>query len=140
MSSLPFLRLAAVFVYPATVWFYLKHLFTLLLDFTKHLHPKVAFTAGYLLDNLSDHLAVAGLALLVTLSLASVTLRQHLNLAEELLFQAVTGVLAVGLAAFVALYALITVASIFILPTTATGFFLAAHLLAMAGLAMLARG
>lgn len=138
--SILFLRLAAAFIYPVAVWFYIQRLFTLVIDFANHLHPKIAFTAGYFLDHLSDHLAVAGLALVVVLGLLSFALRQNLNLAEELLFQAATGILALGLAAFIALYALMTVASICILPTTATGFFLAAHLLVMAGLAVLARG
>ena len=139
MSSITLLRLVPATFYPVSVWFYLKHLFGLLLDFVAFINPRAAFSAGYLLDHLAEHLIVLGLGLAVALCLASYTLRQHRSVAEELLLQAATGCLAVGLAAFVALYLLISVGTIFLLPTTATGFFLVAHLLPMAGIVMLTR-
>ena len=132
-------RAAMAVFYPVSVWFYIRNLFVLLLDFVEYIKPRTAFTAGYLFDHLADHLMVLGLGLAVAFCLASYTLRQHLSLAEELLMQAVTGCLAVSLAAFIALFALITVGTIFILPTTATGMFLLLHLLPMAGIAMLTR-
>ena len=139
MPSLLLLRLLSALLYPVSVWFYLQHLFGLLLDFVNYINPRAAFSATYLLDHPSKHLIVLGLGLAVALCLASFTLRRHLSLAEELLMQAVTGCLALGLAAFVALYVLATLGTIFLLPTTATGFFLLAHLLPMAGVAMFAR-
>lgn len=139
MSSITLLRLAPALFYPVSVWFYLEHLFRLLLDFVAYINPRAAFSAGYLFGHLAEHLIVLGLALAVAVCLASFTLRQHLLLAEELLMEAVTACLALGLAAFIALFALITVGTIFVLPTTATGFFLVAHLLPMAGIVMFAR-
>ena len=132
-------RAAAAILYPVSVWFYIRDLFQLLLDFVAFINPRAAFSATYMVGHPADHLIVLGLGLAVALCLASFTLRQHLSLTEELLMQAVTACLALGLAAFIALFALITVGTIFLLPTTATGAFLLLHLLPMAGVAMFAR-
>ena len=139
MPNFLVLRLISALFFPASVWFYLEHLFRLLLDLLAFISPRTAFSAGYLFDHLTEHLIVLGLGLAVALCLASYTIRQHMSLAEEMLMQAVTACLALGLAAFIALYLLVTLGTIFLLPTTATGLFLLAHLLPMAGIAMFAR-
>ena len=139
MPSFLLLRLISAILYPVSVWLYIERLFRLLLDFVAFINPRAAFSAAYLVDHPVKHLMVLGLGLAVAACLASFTLRQHLSLAEELLMQAVTACLALGIAAFIALYLLVTLGTIFLLPTTATGFFLVAHLLPMAGIAMLTR-
>ena len=139
MSLSTLSRLALAVLFPVAVGFYLVHLFALLIGFLEQISPKSAFSAAYLLDHLGAHLAVLGLGLLVALGFAGFSLRPHLNWAEEMLREAVTGVLLAGVMAFIGLFGFFCLATLFILPTSGTGLFIVLHLALMAGLGMLAR-
>lgn len=139
MSTYTLARLALAVLFPVAVGFYLFHLFALLMGFLEQINPNSAFSAAYLLDHLGAHLAVLGLGLLVALGFAGFSLRPNLHRAEEMLFEAVTGLLIAGVMTFIGLFVFCTLASLFILPTSGTGLFIILHLALMAGLGMLLR-
>ncbi len=139
MSLSTLARIALVALFPVAVGTYLFHLYTLLFDFLAQVSPKSVFSADFLKDHWAAHLAVLGLGLLVALGFASFSLRPHLNWAEEMLFEAVTGLLIAGVMAFIGLFVFFTLATLFILPVSGTGLFIVLHLALMAGLGMLAR-
>ena len=139
MSLSTLARLALAVLFPVAVGTYLFQLFALLIGFLEQISPKSVFSAAYLLEHLGDHLAVLGLGLLVAVGFAGFSLRPNLHRAEEMLFEAVTGVLLAGVMAFLGLFAFFSLATLFILPVSGTGLFIVLHLALMAGLGMLAR-
>ena len=139
MSLSTLARLALAVLFPVAVGTYLFQLFALLIGFLEQISPKSAFSATYLLDHLGAHLAVLGLGLLVAVGFASFSLRPHLNWAEEMLFEVITGLLIAGVMAFIGLFGFFCLATLLILPVSGTGLFILLHLALMAGLGMLVR-
>lgn len=139
MSLSTLSRLALAVLFPVAVGTYIFHLFGLLIGFLEQISPKAVFSAAYLLEHLGDHLAVLGLGLLVAVGFAGFSLRPRLSRAEEMLLEAVTGVLLAGVMAFIGLFVFSSLATLFILPVSGTGLFILLHLALMAGLGMLVR-
>ena len=121
-------RVAAFILYPLTTLFYLRAIFVLLYDQVMVLKPRDAWSGSFLFDHPWVHAEILLSLVLIAVFHVAFAWRRDRSALEELLFEGVVGLLLVGLAAFVAFYALATLTSIFVLPLTATGFFLAVQL------------
>lgn len=121
-------RVAAFILYPLTTLFYLRAIFVLLYEQVMVLKPRDAWSGSFFFDHPGVHAEILLSLALIAVFHVAFAWRRDRSAIEELLFEGVVGLLLVGIAAFVAFYALATLTSIFVLPLTATGFFLAAQL------------